>query len=115
MVISGNPDGIIASLHDHFLLKVVSDPGKEPDRYLGAMMEKYQFADGSVAWYMSTDNYLSKAIPTFEEGCDDKLYKKHESPLPPDYHPEVERCRCLMMTVLCFTTATLESANGPRS
>jgi hypothetical protein len=46
MVISGNPDGISASLRNHFLLKVVSDPAKEPDRYLSAMIGKYQFADG---------------------------------------------------------------------
>jgi hypothetical protein len=39
---------------------------------------------------MSADDYLSKAIPTVEEGCDDKLYKKHKSPLPLDYHPEVD-------------------------
>jgi hypothetical protein len=92
MVILGNPDGIIASLCNHFLLKeVVSNPGKEPDRYLvGAMIGKYQFAHGLVAWYMSANDYLSKAIPAVEEGCDDKLYKKHKSPLPPDYHPKVD-------------------------
>jgi hypothetical protein len=91
MAISGNPNGIIiASLHNHFLLKVVSNPGKEPDRCLGSMIGKYQFTDGSVAWYMSADDYLSKAIPTVEEGCDDKLYKKHKSPLPLDYYLKVD-------------------------
>jgi hypothetical protein len=89
MIISYHPDGIVKGLCDHFMLKVVTNPGEEPDRYLGAMTGKYQFADGSEAWYMSADDYLSKAIPTVEEACDDKLFKKHKSPLPPDYHLQV--------------------------
>jgi hypothetical protein len=76
MVISGDPDAVIQLLKEHFLLKIVSDPATMPERYLGAMIGKYQFADGSQAWYMSADDYLSKAIPTVEEACDKKLNKK---------------------------------------
>jgi hypothetical protein len=90
MIILYHPDGIVKGLRDHFTLKVVSNPGEEPDRYLGAMIGKYQFSDGSEAWYMSADDYLSKAIPTVEEACDNKLFKKHKLPLLPDYHPKVD-------------------------
>jgi hypothetical protein len=81
---------VINLLKEHFLLKVVSDPAAQPERYLGAMIGKYQFADGSQAWYMSADDYLSKAIPTVEEACDEKLNKKYSLPLPSDYHPELD-------------------------
>ena len=81
---------MVLSLKEHFLLKIVSNPAEKPERYLGAMIGKYQFSDGSQAWYMSADDYLSKAIPTVEEACDEKLNKKYTSPLPPDYHPELD-------------------------
>jgi len=81
---------VVQSLKEHFLLKIVSDPAEKPERYLGAMIGKYQFADGSQAWYMSADDYLSKAIPTVEEACAEKLRKRCTSPLPPDYHPELD-------------------------
>jgi hypothetical protein len=90
MIISGDPDAVVNSLKEHFLLKVVSNPADKPERYLGAMIGKHQFSDGTQAWYMSADDYLSKAIPTVEEACDEKLNKKFTSPLPPDYHPELD-------------------------
>jgi hypothetical protein len=89
LVISGDPDAVIQGLKEHFTLKVVSDPSKA-ERYLGAMIGRYQFADGSQGWYMSADDYLSKAIPTVEAACDEKLNKKYTSPLPPNYHPELD-------------------------
>jgi hypothetical protein len=39
---------------------------------------------------MSADDYLSKAIPTVKEACDEKLNKKYTSLLPPDYHPKLD-------------------------
>ena len=56
MIISGDPDAVVQSLKDHFLLKIVSDPADKPERYLGAMIGNYRFADGSQAWYMSADD-----------------------------------------------------------
>jgi hypothetical protein len=58
MVILGDPDAVIQLLKEHFLLKIVSDPATTPEQYLGAMIGKYQFADESQAWYMSTDDSL---------------------------------------------------------
>jgi hypothetical protein len=64
MFISGDPHVVIQLLKEHFLHNIVSDPAATPKRYLGAMIGRYQFADGSQAWYMSADYYLSKAILT---------------------------------------------------
>jgi hypothetical protein len=90
MLVSGDGDAAAKELAEHFTLKVVEDPGKEPCRYLGAMIGKYEFGDGTWAWYMSANDYLSKAIPTVKEVWDEKLYKKASSPLPNDYHPEID-------------------------
>jgi hypothetical protein len=90
MFISGKVDKVINELSQHFELKVAPDPGEQEQRYLGAMIGKYQFSDGSTAWYMSAEEYLKKAIPTVEEVWDEKLYKKVSSPLPKGYHPEVD-------------------------
>jgi hypothetical protein len=47
MIILGDPDGVFEDLmHVNFRLKVVSNPGMEPDQYLGAMIGKYQFVKG---------------------------------------------------------------------
>jgi hypothetical protein len=33
---------------------------------------------------------LNKAIAMVKEACDEKLNKKYTSPLPPNYHPELD-------------------------
>jgi len=68
----------------------VTNPGESGQCYLGAMIGKYPFADGSYAWYMSAEEYLSRAILTVEAEWEEKLYKKASSPLPDDYHPEMD-------------------------
>jgi hypothetical protein len=45
MVLSGDPDVVIQDLKDHFT-KIVTNPAKQPEQYLGAMIGKYQFPDG---------------------------------------------------------------------
>jgi hypothetical protein len=91
MIISAKPDEIADELKAHFVLKEVLDPGQECQCYLGAMTGKYISADGSQAWYhMSAKEYLSKVIPVVEAVWDEKLYKKVSSPLPANYHPELD-------------------------
>jgi len=58
MVISANLDAVIKELQEHFVLKEVTDPGKS-QCYLGAVIGRYPFKDGSLAWYMSA----SRGIP----------------------------------------------------
>jgi len=90
MVVSANPDDVIKELREHFVLKEVTDPGKSRQRYLGAVISRYPFKDGSLAWYMLAEEYLSRAIPTVEAEWEEKLYKKASSPLPNDYHLETD-------------------------
>jgi hypothetical protein len=42
------------------------------------------------AWYMSTNIYLSKAIPMMKAAYENELHKKFTSPSPSDYHPELD-------------------------
>jgi hypothetical protein len=49
MVFLGDLDALIRLSKEHFLLKIVSDPAATLGQYLGAMIGKYQFADGSQA------------------------------------------------------------------
>jgi len=90
MLISAAADELVKELACYFTLKVVEDPGTAPCRYLGAMVGQYQFGDGSLAWSMSAEDYLTKAIPTIEEAWDEKLCRKASSPLPAGYHPEID-------------------------
>jgi hypothetical protein len=53
------------------------------------MIVKHSFADQSEAWYMSADDYLSKAILAVEERRGEKLHKQYTSPLPPNSTPSL--------------------------
>jgi len=59
MIISADPVGIIKELWENFILKEVTDPGKARQQYLGAVIGRYLFNDGSHAWYMLAEEYLS--------------------------------------------------------
>jgi len=59
MIISADPVGIIKELWENFILKEVTDPGKARQQYLGAVIGRYLFKDGSHAWYMLAEEYLS--------------------------------------------------------
>ncbi len=76
LIISMDPDGIANKLKEHFVLKDVLDPTKKQQCYLGAMIGKYNFLDGTYGWYMLAKEYLSHAIPAVEATWDDKLYQK---------------------------------------
>jgi hypothetical protein len=89
-LLSGKVDEIIEELKEHFTLKVVEDPGVKPCRYLGGMIGKHIHEDGSSSWYISADDYLSKALPTVEAEWEEKLQKRVSSPLPHEYHPELD-------------------------
>ncbi len=85
-----DPDGIVNELKEHFILKEVLDPAKKQQHYLGAMIGKYKFSDGSYGWYMLAKEDLSCTIPAMEATWDDKLYQKASSPLIRDYHPALD-------------------------
>jgi hypothetical protein len=66
-----------------------------PSKYLGAKVGKYTLADGSLAWYMSAEEYLKKAIPEIERkfGNIVNLFNKSalDTPAPTDFHPELDQ------------------------
>jgi Reverse transcriptase (RNA-dependent DNA polymerase) len=49
MLVSGDADAAAKELAGQYTHKVAEDPGKEPCRYLGAMILKYEFGDGTWA------------------------------------------------------------------
>lgn len=60
MFISAKTDEVVVTeLDQYFELRAgAQDPGKEPQRYLGVTIGLYTFDDGSMAWYMLTEEYL---------------------------------------------------------
>jgi len=90
MIISTDLEAIIRELREHFVLKEVMDPGSSRQRYLGATIGKYVSDKGTMGWYMSSEEYLARAIPMVEAKWDEKLYKKASLPLKGDYHPELD-------------------------
>jgi hypothetical protein len=90
MIISEAPDKVANELKRDFTLKEVLDPGVRRERYLGAVIGKYQFRDGTTAWYMSAEEYLKQAVPTVESLWDEKLCRKTSAPLWDNYHPELD-------------------------
>ena len=59
-----DPDTFINSLAEVYRLKDGS--AGEPDRYLGANIEKVQLDDGSVAWSTTSREYVTNAIQNLE-------------------------------------------------
>lgn len=58
-----------------------------PTRYLGAIIGRYD-KNGHKTWYLSAEDYLSKALPVVEEHYGSLNKFKADTPLPPNYHPE---------------------------
>jgi len=76
MVIGANQNKVIEELQEHFVLKEVTNPGESRQCYLGDMIGKYTFKDGSTGWYMLANEYLVQAIPMVEAEWDEKFTRK---------------------------------------
>ena len=88
LIISHQSDSILDILENHFNYRL-KDVGP-PKRYLGATVEKINIA-GMDTWCMSARDYLEKAIPVIEERFGPlKQNNKITTPLPKDYHPELD-------------------------
>jgi Reverse transcriptase (RNA-dependent DNA polymerase) len=89
--VSCDPNAVLTSLDQHFLLK----PGSigPPTQYLGASVGKYKFPGGDECWYMGSDQYVKEAIrnvSTWLEKRDMRLKTKASSVLPSNYRPELD-------------------------
>ena len=61
-----------------------------PKRYLGANIERVEI-NGMKTWSMSAREYLEKCPPVIEERFGNlKQNNKITTPLPKDYHPELD-------------------------
>ena len=66
---------------------------KEPDAYLGADISKMVMSNGDVAWALSSDTYVKRAVEDVERYLDERgkqLKKKVVSPLASGYRPELD-------------------------
>jgi hypothetical protein len=66
---------------------------KEPDHYLGADIRKYELSGGNIAWALSSDTYVKRAVEEVErelEQVGQVLKKKVVSPLASGYRPELD-------------------------
>jgi hypothetical protein len=88
LIVSHDPQAIVKEIEAKpFELK----GGGAPDTYLGATIGRFKF-DGEIeTWYMSSTQYLERAISVVEEKVG-KITpgKKMVTPLPTDYHPELD-------------------------
>jgi hypothetical protein len=89
------PNIFMSQLEEVYRLK---DKAEAPDRYLGANIDKVQLTDGTVAWSMSSHEYLDNSIKNLEiqlekEGVPPlKTYGKRngDRPFPASYRPEID-------------------------
>jgi hypothetical protein len=97
LTISEDPKNITDSLQQEPFNYTLKDVGP-PKRYLGATVGTCVDI-GEKAWYLSADDYLDKALPTVEErfGSLKTMFSKSrvDSPLPHDYHPEIDESEFL--------------------
>jgi hypothetical protein len=87
LIVSHDPQSIVKDLELRYELK----GGDSPTSYLGATIGKYTLPGDTETWYMSSTQYLERAISTIEAKVG-KLQpgKKNGTPLPSDYHPELD-------------------------
>ena len=66
-----------------------------PSKYLGAKVGTRVLENGVLAWYMSAEEYLKKAIPEIERRFGNliSLFGKSQldTPEPTDFHPEIDQ------------------------
>ena len=86
-----NTDTVMDALKRLYRLK--EEPA-EPERYLGANVGKYEFQDGSKAWYQSSEEYLKNAVRIVDDKLEEAgrapLSKKTKTVLPEKYKPELD-------------------------
>jgi hypothetical protein len=88
LIISHQADSLLHVFENHYKYRL-KDVGP-PKRYLGATIERID-VDGMKTWSMSAREYLEKAIPVIEEHFGTlKQNNKITTPLPKEYHPELD-------------------------
>jgi Reverse transcriptase (RNA-dependent DNA polymerase). len=92
--LSHEPNIVMDALRNSYELKKGSVG--QPDRYLGANVERVQLQDGRETWAMSSKDYIESAISNVEsmrklDGEPPlKVYGDCKRPYPKDYRPELD-------------------------
>jgi hypothetical protein len=88
LIVSHDPQAIVKDIQSRpYELK----GGGAPDTYLGATIGRYKLTGELETWYMSSTQYLERAISVIEQKMGEILPgKKMVTPLPMDYHPEID-------------------------
>jgi hypothetical protein len=91
LCVSQKPNETLDAIKRVYALK---EDGKEPDRYLGANVQKVQLPSGRESWSMSSDDYIASALQIVKgmlEKDQRSLNMKHaDRPMPESYHPELD-------------------------
>lgn len=90
LAIDLDPDAIMTQIGERFKFK--NNEVKEPSSYLGAKLQRRNL-HGIPMWTMSSENYTAAALKNVEDqlrGTRWSLPKHVTTPLPPDYHPELD-------------------------
>lgn len=93
LAIDCDPDSIMRQIGERFKFK--NDEVKEPSSYLGAKL-KLRSLNGTSMWTMSSDNYTTAALKNIESTLQKRGWKlpvANGTPLPTDYHPELDATR----------------------
>jgi Reverse transcriptase (RNA-dependent DNA polymerase) len=88
--ISANPEVALKTLTGTFTLK--DKKIEKPEMYLGAQLGQMD-VNGTSCWTMSAEKYMNASVKNVEETLARKglrLPSKVYTPLPTDYHPELE-------------------------
>ena len=91
LMIGLHPEETAAFIHKHCKLKDGSV--KPPDQYLGANIGKMLLANGTWAWYASSDSYCQAAIKNVEmwlEKRKEKLPTRQACVFPSNWKPELD-------------------------
>ena len=90
LAIDHNPDAIMKQIGERFKFK--NDAVMEPESYLGAKLQKRKL-DNTDMWTMSSVSYTDAALKNVMEqlkGTRWKLPRNATTPMPTDYHPELD-------------------------
>jgi hypothetical protein len=90
LAIDKDPDAIMKQIGERFKFK--NNAVEEPENYLGAKLQKRKLEDTEM-WTMSSSTYTDAALKNLDnqlKGTRWTIPKSAPTPLPSDYHPELD-------------------------
>ena len=93
LLVSHDPQPVLDKIDKHYKIKAGSTG--EPTIYLGAQIYKHNLPNGSWAWGMTSEKYVTNAVRIVEELLNEDGHGKHlkttaKVPVPSSYKPELD-------------------------